>query len=127
LAKFVVFQQLIAYLSCQIWKPLPKTMDNPSFIKELSHTISENYGQSVIYKGTIPHHERFKLDKQYLFAKDEAFPVCGNTYRMLHDTRFAPHFEFMGSWETHYGIFKEAETPFDEKQNDSETTSGCCC
>ncbi len=89
-------------------------------------TASENYGQSVIYKGTLPHHERFKLDKQYLFAKNEAFPVCGNTYRMLHDTRFAPHFEFMGSWDTHYGLFKEAETPFDEKQNDSETTYGCC-
>ena len=33
------------------------------------------------------------------------FPVCGNTWRMLADTRFAPHFDFIGDFATHYGIF----------------------
>ena len=28
------------------------------------------------------------------------FPVCGNTYHMLHDTRFAPHFDFLGDKST---------------------------
>jgi len=33
------------------------------------------------------------------------FPVCGNTWRMLRETRFRPHFEFIGDFSRHYGIF----------------------
>jgi hypothetical protein len=31
----------------------------------------------------------------------QLFPVCGNTYRMLQQTRFAPHFEFIGAFDRH--------------------------
>lgn len=89
----------------------------------------ENYGQAVIYKGTIPHHKQvFKLDKHHLLDTGKVFPVCGNTYRMLHETRFAPHFEFIGNWKTHYGIFEDCGTdlPFDENQNIKDASSGCC-
>ncbi|MCK5718186.1 MAG: methyltransferase domain-containing protein [Thiomargarita sp.] len=87
----------------------------------------ENYGQSVIYKGTLPHHEQcFELDKDHHINTDQVFPVCGNTYQMLHETRFATHFEFMGNWDKHYGIFKDSETkiPFDLKEK--EMNCGCC-
>ncbi|EDN64956.1 hypothetical protein BGP_6175 [Beggiatoa sp. PS] len=46
---------------------------------------------------------------------------------MLHETRFAPHFEFIGNMDTHYGIFEGYGTslPFDDNQN-MEATGGCC-
>lgn len=66
----------------------------------------EDYGQAVIYKGSIeqlPH--RFILDKHHAIETGRVFPVCGNTYRMLQESRFAPHFEFIGESSRHYGIF----------------------
>jgi SAM-dependent methyltransferase len=89
----------------------------------------ENYGQAVIYKGSIPHHEKvFKLDKHHQIDTGKVFLVCGNSYRMLHETRFAPHFEFIGNWERHYGIFEGCGTslPFDDNQDVKDATSGCC-
>ncbi len=88
----------------------------------------EDYGQAVRYKGTIEHNEeQFILDKHHIIEKDRTFPVCGNTYRMLNETRFAKHFEFIGSWNTHYGIFAGCGTdiPY-SKENDSHHSSGCC-
>lgn len=38
--------------------------------------------------------------------KGKVFAVCGNTWHMLHGTRFREHFEFIGSFNTHYGIFE---------------------
>ncbi len=93
-------------------------------------TACEDYGQAVIYKGTIHHHEEIlKLDKHHYIEAGKVFPVCGNTYRMLHETRFASHFEFIGNWEKHYGIFADCGTdlPFDDVQDiRKDTTSGCC-
>ncbi len=91
----------------------------------------EDYGQAVIYKGTIPNHPQvFWLDKHHDIKKGKVFPVCGNTWRMLHDTRFNEHFEFIGNWDTHYGIFDGCGTslPFDlwaSSSSDSED-GGCC-
>jgi arsenite methyltransferase len=92
---------------------------------------SEDYGQAVIYKGTIPQHEKvFYLDQHHRIEAGKVFPVCGNTYQMLHQTRFAPHFEFIGNMNTHYGIFESDGTPFEENQNSNQNiedaTSGCC-
>lgn len=89
----------------------------------------EDYGQAVIYKGTIPHRpERFLLDKHHLIERGKVFPVCGNTWRMLHDSRFRDHFEFIGNWDTHYGIFEGCGTsiPF-ESSPFTDSTSGACC
>lgn len=92
----------------------------------------EDYGQAVIYKGTIPHHsEVFWLDKHHAIQKGKVFPVCGNTWKMLHDTRFKDHFEFIGNWDTHYGIFEGCGTslPFDLWAVDDgagDTGGGCC-
>jgi len=66
----------------------------------------EDYGQAVIYKGTIPRFESgYSLDDHHYMETGKIFPVCGNTYRMLKDTRFEEHFEFIGNWDKHYGIF----------------------
>jgi arsenite methyltransferase len=67
----------------------------------------EDYGQAVVYLGTIPGaaHE-FAFDSHHVMERGKVFPVCGNTWRMLHDTRFAEHFQFIGDFSTHYGIFE---------------------
>ena len=76
----------------------------------------EDYGQAVVYRGSIadsPH--RFVLDKHHDIQTGKVFPVCGNTWRMLHDTRFAAHFDFIGDFSRHYGIFEGCGVglPFD--------------
>ncbi|MGL5988033.1 MAG: methyltransferase domain-containing protein [Burkholderiales bacterium] len=87
----------------------------------------EDYGQAVIYRGTIadmPH--RFVLDKHHDIAAGKVFPVCGNTWRMLHDSRFRPHFDFIGDFSQHYGLFEGcgAAIPFDATAGGS--VMGCC-
>lgn len=88
----------------------------------------EDYGQAVIYKGGIPEQpDVFLLDNHHMIERGKVFPVCGNTWHMLQDTRFAPHFEFIGNFDTHYGIFDDcgAAIPFAER--DPSVTSGACC
>jgi len=90
----------------------------------------EDYGQAVIYKGTIEHHrDAFVLDEHHIIQKGKMFLVCGNTYRMLKDTRFAEHFEFFGNWDEHYGIFEGCGTamPFENQNGDLNLASGACC
>ena len=87
----------------------------------------EDYGQAVIYKGSIPHHEKtFSLDAHHHIATGKVFPVCGNTWRMLHDSRFQGHFEFIGNWDRHYGVFEGCgdAMPFD---GGSATAEAPCC
>ena len=67
----------------------------------------EDYGQVVIYKGTLPRHPSGSfLDKHHYFVTGNAMLVCGNTWNMLKETTLAPHFEFIGNFKTHYGIFE---------------------
>ncbi|MCF6273062.1 MAG: methyltransferase domain-containing protein [Rhodobacteraceae bacterium] len=86
----------------------------------------EDYGQSVAYKGTMPlGGAEFVLDKGHVFAAGKEVKVCGNTYRMLAGSRFAPYFEFSGDFSTHYGIFAGCgdDMPFDTRGGAS---SRCC-
>ena len=92
----------------------------------------EDFGQAVIYKGSIPEHPgRFVLDKHHDMQTGKVFAVCGNTWHMLQGTRFAPHFNFIGNFDTHYGIFEGcgSSLPFDGPQGDTSGNggSGACC
>jgi len=92
-------------------------------------TACEDYGQAVIYKGTIPEHpDKYALDKHHDMEAGRVFPVCGNTWRMLQDTRFAPHFEFLGNFDRHYGIFTGCGTsiPYDTSTSTSGNAAACC-
>ncbi|HCQ35347.1 MAG TPA: methyltransferase type 11, partial [Alcanivorax sp.] len=67
----------------------------------------EDYGQAVIYKGTVDHHPHsFVLDDHHVIETGKVFPVCGNTWLMLAESRFADHFEFIGNFDSHFGIFE---------------------
>lgn len=88
----------------------------------------EDHGQSVVYRGTIPHHSHaFRLDKHHFIETGKQFPVCGNTWRMLHDTRFKKHFDFYGNFEQHFGIFPGCGMgiPFNDIAT-GEQKGGCC-
>ena len=56
------------------------------------------------------------------------FPVCGNTWKMLADSRFAEHFEFFGDFSTHYGIYPDCGTLFPLAGAAPEVANGggCC-
>ncbi len=88
----------------------------------------EDHGQSVVYRGSIPNHSyHFILDKHHQIETGRQFPVCGNTFRMLHDTRFRDHFDFYGAFDRHYGIFPGCGMgiPFDQEDS-RKSSSGCC-
>ncbi len=89
----------------------------------------EDHGQAVVYRGGIPHaEETFHLDNHHAIEKGRIFPVCGNSFRMLKETRFAPYFDFIGDFSRHYGIFPGCGTaiPFSSENIQAASGSGCC-
>ncbi|MBL3590077.1 MAG: methyltransferase domain-containing protein [gamma proteobacterium endosymbiont of Lamellibrachia anaximandri] len=126
----------------------PITIDNPEIEEKIGHIgfysatyrlfkldglepACEDYGQAVVYKGGIPESEQtFALDDHHIIEKGRMFLVCGNTYRMLNETRFSEYFEFYGNWDTHYGIFDDcgSSLPFKQAgQGEEESAGGGCC
>ena len=85
----------------------------------------EDYGQTVVYKGTIqesPH--TFVLDDHHVFVAGKPMLVCGNTASMLQDTRYSKHFEIRGDRSVHYGLFDCG--PTDRNLDDGGPGGGCC-
>lgn len=127
----------------------PLTIDNPAIQEKIGHIdffsatyrlfkidalepACEDYGQAVVYKGSIPEcPQAFALDQHHVIETGRVFPVCGNTWRMLHETRFASHFDFVGNWDTHFGIFEGCGDiiPFSSAatQNANSDSSSACC
>lgn len=123
----------------------PVTIDNPELIEKTGNIrfysatyrlfklpglelACEDYGQSVVYRGTIPHHAHaFRLDKHHFIETGRQFPVCGNTWRMLHDTRFIRHFDFYGDFGWHFGIFPGCGMGIPFADTVAEQRQGGCC
>jgi len=123
----------------------PLTVENPELearvapLKFLSATYRlfklpalesacEDYGQAVIYKGTIPHAPHaLHLDDHHIIEAGKVFPVCGNTWMMLAESRLAPHFDFVGDFSRHYGIFAGCggNSPFNGLTGGA-AAPGCC-
>lgn len=88
----------------------------------------EDFGQQVIYRGTVRHlPEAFIFDKQQQFETGKPSSVCGNTWHMLQNSRFAKHFEFIGDFRHHRGLFDVygSSMPFDTKM-ECHQASACC-
>ena len=91
----------------------------------------EDYGQAVVYRGSIPQQpQAFVLDAHHRIEAGRVFPVCGNTWRMLKESRLAPHFDFIGDFSRHYGIFEGCgkALPFAGNAGAAagEDSCGCC-
>ncbi len=88
----------------------------------------EDYGQAVRYRGTIPGCPRaFELDNHHAIETGRMFPVCGNTWKMLAETRFAPHFDFHGDFSHHFGVFSGCGLSSPFRQDHRTTASAACC
>ena len=82
-------------------------------IPEFDNTDGEDYGLKIKYKGTIETcPDIFILDKENKFEKGKEYNICGNTYRILNESRFRKHFEFYGNFEIHYGIMNNCSSMF---------------
>ncbi|MFZ9228524.1 MAG: methyltransferase domain-containing protein [Prochlorococcaceae cyanobacterium] len=84
----------------------------------------EDHGQAVRYLGTASGSPNgFDLDEHHHFASGRSVPVCGNTFRMLRQSRFAAHFAFDGDFARHFGLFAGCGggLPFSLESN-----SSCC-
>ncbi|KRT54998.1 Methyltransferase domain [endosymbiont of Ridgeia piscesae] len=145
------FQNLakkVGFADPRLVEDRPITIDNADIEQKIGHIgfwsatyrlfkleglepACEDYGQAVVYKGGIEgSEESFLLDGHHLIQKGKMFLVCGNTYRMLNETRFRDYFDFYGSWQTHFGIFDDcgSSTPFGEGEaGDGGSGGGSCC
>jgi SAM-dependent methyltransferase len=89
-------------------------------------TACEDYGQAVRYRGGVAGFETaFVLDKHHTFEVGRIAPVCGNTWRMLRESRFGWHFEYFGDFSRHLGIFKGcgSDLPFSSA---TDSVAACC-
>lgn len=87
----------------------------------------EDYGQAVIYRGGLSQFEEaFELDGHHRIERGRVFSVCGNSFRILKESRFAPYFEFIGDFETHYGIFPGCGTVLPFQASTSGPAATCC-
>jgi len=90
--------------------------------------ICENFGHSARYLGTLrdcPH--VFELDQHHRFEAGLPVPVCGNTARMLGESRYAAHFRLDGDFSVHYGSFVCAPPPAASGDRKTESGGGACC
>lgn len=82
----------------------------------------ENFGHVAYYQGGIaeaPH--GFALDDHHYFPKDFPVPVCGNTAKMLMETRYSDFFRVTGDFSTHFGLFDCGPV-----KTETHNTGGCC-
>lgn len=87
----------------------------------------EDYGQAVTYKGSVANHpNQFVLDAHHVIQTGKIFPVCGNTYDMLFDSRFKEHFEFHGDKSKHFGIFEGCGTTIPFELGETTNSANCC-
>ncbi|EKF75913.1 arsenic (+3 oxidation state) methyltransferase [Alcanivorax hongdengensis A-11-3] len=87
----------------------------------------EDYGQAVVYRGTLADSpDAFVLDDHHMMETGKVFPVCGNTWLMLAQSRFREHFDYIGSFDRHFGIFEGCglNVPFED--NEQGGTASCC-
>lgn len=88
----------------------------------------EDYGQAVRYRGSLPGaEEAFVLDQHHVIEPGRIFPVCGNTWRMIAETRFAQHFDFLGDFSRHYGVFAGCGTSMPFQSSVGPDPAGACC
>lgn len=86
----------------------------------------EDYGQVATYTGAFARSPaRFLLDDHHLFERGRPTPVCGNTARMLSETRLARGFQVSAPLQ-HFGLFPCGPGPAAAAEL-SRGGAGACC
>jgi radical SAM/Cys-rich protein len=87
----------------------------------------EDYGHVAIYRGGIPFSSfEYELDREHIFYKNKPERVCGNTVRMLKNTRFKRYFEIIGDFSEHCGTFENYSNRSYESEESDNHVKGCC-
>jgi arsenite methyltransferase len=85
----------------------------------------EDYGQAATYSGTIPQYPHaFVLDDHHRFETGRPMRVCGNTFDMLAQSRYASHFGLVGNTNVHFGLFDCGQPA---SASSADAVSGACC
>ena len=142
---FINLSKRCGFADPRLVESRPLTIENPTIEKTLGNIrfysatyrlfninslepACEDYGQAVIYKGTLTNSPNaFALDGHHFIEAGKVFPVCGNTWLMLEKSRFAAHFDFIGNFDTHYGIFEGCGLNVPFAQASSTDATGSCC
>lgn len=96
--------------------PVPETQEAPRAAAPATSSIP-----------TVKLITAFKLDDHHVFPAGKVIPVCGNTFRMLHQTRYRAHFRFLGgNFTQHYGIFSGCGKSMPFHTASSGGGSSCC-
>ena len=84
----------------------------------------EDHGQVARYRGTIADHaHNYTLDDHHMFVTDKPMLVCGNTAKMLTETRLRDHFQVDGDTHRHFGLFDCGPMP----GASAAVPAGACC
>ena len=87
----------------------------------------EDYGHVAIYRGGIPFSPfKYELDSDHVFYKDKPERVCGNTAKMLQDTRLNKYFEIIGDFSEHFGAFENCGNQSYERDESNNGLGECC-
>ena len=88
----------------------------------------EDFGHVAIYNGGHPQGaDCYTLDQEHVFEKGRPERVCGNTVKMLADTRLAQYFTIHGEFGTHHGLFSGCGTEAYNRLDPAAGDSGCGC
>jgi SAM-dependent methyltransferase len=85
----------------------------------------EDFGQIATYLGGIPFaRQAFVLDDHHIFERGKGVPVCGNTAKMLSETRYGSYFNVAGSTDFHFGLF---DCTSEAAASAVTSSTGACC
>ena len=86
----------------------------------------EDFGQVAIYNGGHSEgKDRYTLDKEHVFDRGRPERICGNTVKVLSESRLAPFFEVHGDFSTHYGLFTGCGTEAFNRLQSNDDDAGC--
>jgi hypothetical protein len=87
----------------------------------------EDYGHIVIYRGGMPFSPfKYELDGEHIFYKNKPERVCGNTAKMLKDTRLGRYFDIIGDFSEHFGAFENCSNQ-SSMHDEANDIPGACC
>ena len=88
----------------------------------------EDFGHVAYYQGTIPEAKHvFMLDDHHIFETNKPYPVCGNTTKMIMETRFKDHFKVTGDFSKHYGLFDCGPDTVPTSTSPTPEAPASCC
>jgi len=88
----------------------------------------EDFGHIAVYRGGVREAPfAFPLDFGHVFERDRPEKVCGNTALMLSQTRLKPFFEVTGSFDQHFGSFRDCGTHSSPDQDGTQSAEECSC